>query len=178
MLIRPETPADHAAVDHLVARAFGHRGRVVADLVTALRRDDPEFHALVADDDGDLIGHVMFTRSILDAPDQLVPVQVLSPLSVIPERQRQGVGTALIRHGAADMDKRDVPLVFLEGDPAYYARQGFVAGDGLGFRKPSLRIPDPGFQVMPLAAHRPELTGTLVYLHTFWDLDCVGLRDD
>jgi putative acetyltransferase len=177
MQIRVETPADRSAIAHLVERAFGDgHGRVVADLVDALRRDDPGFLSLVAEDDGELTGHVMFTRSLLDAPDRLLPVQVLSPLAVTPERQRQGIGRALIRHGVAELDKRDVPLVFLEGDPAYYSKRGFVAGDGMGFRKPSLRIPDAAFQVMPLTAHRPWMTGTLVYLHTFWDLDCVGLR--
>ncbi|GIF16549.1 GNAT family N-acetyltransferase [Actinoplanes teichomyceticus] len=176
MHIRAETPADHPAIDQLVEGAFGASGRMVADLVPALRRDDPEFLSFVAEDGGTLIGHVMFTRSLLDAPDRLIPVPVLSPLSVAPERQRQGVGGALIRHGVAELEKRDVPLIFLEGDPAYYARHGFVPGGDLGFRKPSLRIPDAAFQVMPLAAHRPEMTGTLVYLHTFWDHDCVGLR--
>ncbi|GAA2915340.1 N-acetyltransferase [Actinoplanes cyaneus] len=177
MQIRAETPADHPAVDLLVERAFGAAGRVVADLVTALRRDDPHFSAYVAEEPGgELIGHVMFTRSLVDAPERLLPVQVLSPLAVVPEHQRQGVGKALIEYGVAELDKRDVPLLFLEGDPAYYGRRGFVAGDSLGFRKPSLRIPDAAFQVMPLTAYRPWMTGTLVYLHTFWDLGCVGLR--
>ncbi|GLW33243.1 GNAT family N-acetyltransferase [Actinoplanes regularis] len=177
MLIRPETPADQPTIHQLVRDAFGtDHGPVVADLVDALRRDDPEYLSFVAEDEGALIGHVMFTRSLLDAPERLVPVQVLSPLSVTPARQRQGIGSALIRHGMAELDKRDVPAVFLEGDPAYYSKQGFTAGEDHGFRKPSLRIPDAAFQVIPLTAHRPWMTGTLVYLHTFWDLDCVGLR--
>ena len=69
-------------------------------------------------------------------------------------------------------------LKFVEGDPGYYARLGFRPADTLGFRKPSLRIPDAAFQVMTLTANEPWMTGTLVYAATFWDLDCVGLRDD
>lgn len=69
-----------------------------------------------------------------------------------------------------------MPLVFLEGDPAFYRRVGFVAGGPLGFRKPSLRIPDGAFQVVRLPAHEAWMTGTLVYAETFWRHDAVGLR--
>ena len=68
-------------------------------------------------------------------------------------------------------------MVFLEGPPGYYARLGFEAGARLGFRKPSLRIPDVAFQARRLAAHEPWMTGTLVHPDTFWRYDAVGLRD-
>jgi putative acetyltransferase len=119
----------------------------------------------------------MFSRCLLDAPRRLVEVATLSPLAVIPERQRRGIGSALIRHGLRHLDDRGVPLVFLEGDPRYYSRAGFGPADKLGFRKPSLRIPDAGFQVIALSAYEPWMTGTFVYSDTFWRHDCVGLRD-
>ncbi|HEX6325230.1 MAG TPA: N-acetyltransferase [Jiangellaceae bacterium] len=178
MDLRTERSHDFEAVLDIHRQAFGDHGAVVAELVAALRRDDPAALSLVADDSGEILGHVMFTRSILDAPKQLVPVQVLSPVAVTPQRQRQGIGSALIRHGLHLLDERGVPLVFLEGDPGYYSRLGFGRGDSLGFRKPSLRIPDAAFQVTTLTAYEPWMTGTLVYSATFWDLDCVGLRDD
>ncbi|GLY67275.1 GNAT family N-acetyltransferase [Amycolatopsis taiwanensis] len=77
--------------------------------------------SLVAVHDQQIVGHVMFTRSLLDAPRRLVEVQVLSPLAVAPAQQRRGVGSALVRRGVKILAKRAVPLVFLEGDPAYYA---------------------------------------------------------
>jgi putative acetyltransferase len=177
MEIRTERAGDDQAALDIHRQAFGDHGAVVAELVEALRRDDPAALSLVAED-SEILGHVMFTRSILDAPKQLVPVQVLSPVAVSPQRQRQGIGSALIRHGLHLLDQRGVPLVFLEGDPGYYSRLGFGRGDSLGFRKPSLRIPDAAFQVTTLTAYEPWMTGTLVYSATFWDLDCVGRRDD
>ena len=176
MAIREERPEDQPFVRTLVTAAFGpeDHGPVVARLVDALR---PATLSLVAEDDGEITGHVMFTTSLLDAPARLLDVQVLSPLAVAPGRQRQGVGTALIREGLAELDRRGVPLVFLEGDPAYYSKQGFTAARPEGFRKPSLRIPDAGFQVVKLSAYEPWMTGTLVYSPTFWEHDCVGLRD-
>jgi hypothetical protein len=72
---------------------------------------------------------------------------VLSPLAVMPERQKRGIGPALVRHGLKALAERDVPLVFLEDDPRYYSRLGFAPGCDQGFRKPSLRIPDGAFRV-------------------------------
>lgn len=103
-------------------------------------------------------------------------VRTLSPLAVAPAWQRRGVGSALVREGLRRLDERGVPLAFLEGDPRYYSRLGFEPAVEQGFRKPSLRIPDAGFQVIRLSAYEPWMTGTFVYADTFWDHDCVGLR--
>ncbi|MEV7626045.1 N-acetyltransferase [Actinoplanes sp. NPDC089786] len=177
MILREETAADHDAAREVQRAAFGGaKGDVVARLLDALRRDDPKWTGVVAEDGGEVIGHVLFTTSLLDAPSRLVDVRVLSPIAVAPDRQRQGVGKRLIEYGLALLEERGVPLVFLEGDPAYYSRRGFSPGGDHGFRKPSLRLPDVAFQVVKLSAYEEWMTGTLVYLHTFWDLDCVGLR--
>lgn len=177
MSIRIEQPQDAGTVRSVVREAFGDHGPVVAELVDSLRHDDPEALSLVWEEDGQVVGHVMFTRTLVDAPRRLVPVQTLSPLGIAPEWQRRGIGSALVRDGLRRLDERGVPLVFLEGDPRYYSRLGFTAGGDHGFRKPSLRIPDAAFQVVRLAAYEPWMTGTLVYSDTFWRHDCVGLRD-
>jgi len=177
--LRDERPADEAQVRLLHLAAFGDHGRVVADLVEGLRRTETgRALSLVAVDASRVVGHVLFTRSLLDAPRRLVEVQVLSPVAVLPERQGEGIGSALIRRGLQLLDERSVPLVFLEGSPDYYSRLGFQPGSELGFRKPSLRIPDAAFQAIPLTAYAPWMTGTLVYSQTFWTHDAVGLRDE
>ncbi|MET3804617.1 putative acetyltransferase [Nakamurella sp. UYEF19] len=179
MRIRDEQPADHDAVRQLHRAAFGDHGPSVAPLVHALRTivAAGQGLSLVAEQEGLILGHVMFTRSLLDAPAALVPVQVLSPVGVLPAHQRQGIGGALIRRGLQTLNDRAVPLVFLEGSPDYYPRFGFRPGGPLGYRKPSLRIPDAAFQVIRLPEARPWMTGTLVYSEIFWQHDCVGLRD-
>lgn len=160
-------------------QAFGAQGLVVADLVDTLRDTiTPEDGlSLVAEHDRQVAGHVMFTRSLLDAPRRLVEVQVLSPLAVMPELHKRGIGSALVRHGLGILAERAVPLVFLEGDPGCYSRFGFVPGGDLGFRKPSLRIPDGAFQALSLPEYEPWMTGTLVYAEPFWRHDAVSLRD-
>jgi len=123
------------------------------------------------------VGHVMLGAARLDAPRRLVDVWVLSPLGVLPEVQGRGLGTALVAHALEAAGRTGVPLVFLEGDPAFYGPRGFSRASVLGFRSPSLRIPDPAFLVHVLGSHEPWMTGTLVYPEPFWALDCVGLRD-
>ncbi|MEW2158882.1 N-acetyltransferase [Streptomyces sp. NPDC007189] len=179
MDLREELPSDRRAVRDVHLRAFGDHGIVVADLVDALRDTlTPEDGlSLVAEHDRQVVGHVMFTRSLLDAPRRLVDVHVLSPLAVLPELHGRGIGSALVRHGLGILAERVVPLVFLEGDPGYYSRFGFAPGHGLGFRKPSLRIPDGAFQAIRLPKYEPWMTGTLVYAEPFWRHDAVGIRD-
>ncbi|MGH3259343.1 MAG: GNAT family N-acetyltransferase [Streptosporangiaceae bacterium] len=180
MDLREELPSDKESVRDIHQRAFGdHHGLVVADLVDALRETITPMDglSLVAEHDGQIVGHAMFTRSLLDAPRRLVEVQVLSPLGVVPGQQKRGIGSALVRRGLTVLAERAVPLVFLEGDPAYYSRFGFMPGGDQGFRKPSLRIPDGGFQAIKLPGYELWMTGTLVYAEAFWRHDAVGLRD-
>ena len=180
MEVRSEANSDRWAIRAVHLAAFGeHHVPVVPNLVDALRDavKRGEGLSLVAEERDQIVGHVMFSPSLLDAPRRLLPVQVLSPLGVVPARQRQGVGTALIRRGVELLSERDVPLVFLEGAPGYYSRFGFEPGAAHRFRKPSLRIPDAAFQVVRLPAYEPWMTGTLVYSEAFWTHDAVGRRD-
>jgi putative acetyltransferase len=179
MDLREELPGDQESVRDIHLRAFGDHGLVVADLVDTLRETitASDGLSLVAEQDGQVAGHAMFTRSLLDAPRRLVAVNVLSPLAVLPEHQKRGIGSALVRQGLKVLAERAIPLVFLEGDPGYYSRFGFAPGRDQGFRKPSLRIPDGGFQAIRLPGYEPWMTGTLVYAEPFWRHDLVGLRD-
>ncbi len=167
------------AAVHEAAFGGGAHGRAVANLVDDLRAASVRGNglSLVAEEDGQVVGNVVFSRCLLDAPRRLVAVQVLSPIGVRPTHQGRGIGSALIRSGIHVLTRRREPLTFLEGAPGYYARFGFQPAGQHGFRKPSLRIPDPAFQVLRLAAYEDWMTGTLVYSDAFWRHDLVGLRE-
>lgn len=172
-------PAERASVRRVVEAAFGaQEGPQVADLVDALEASDAFADRLsfVAVRDGAVVGHVMLTRGWVDAPQRLVEVLVLSPLSVMPGHQGEGIGRALVAHAVAAAGDAASPAVFLEGSPAYYSRLGFEPGGAHGFTRPSVRIPEPAFQVVTLPALEPWMTGALVYPDPFWAHDCVGLR--
>jgi putative acetyltransferase len=172
---RAQRPGELPAVRDVITRAFGEA--VVAELAEALQ-GRAATESFVAEVDGRIAGHVQLSRGWVDAPERLVEVRVLSPLSVVPEAQRQGVGGKLVRHALAEAERRGAPAVFLEGSPDYYGRFGFERASALGFGAPSVRIPDAGFQVVRLPAYEPWMTGRLVYSDVFWAFDRVGLRPD
>lgn len=161
----------------LSVRAFGD-DESIGTLLDALSaswawEDELSFVAVEGDR---LVGQVLFTRAIVDAPERLVDVLVLSPVGVEPDRQGVGIGSAMIRSALDALSARPESHVFLEGSPAYYPRFGFRPGGDVGFVKPSDRIPDPAFMVRPLRPDAPALTGRLVYPDAFWRTDSVGLR--
>ncbi|MCW2768397.1 MAG: N-acetyltransferase [Nocardioides sp.] len=175
--VRPEEPGDQDAVRRVVLDAFGDDGERVADLVDALTADGSRRVSLVAEVDGKVCGHVQLSRSWIDARERLVEVLVLSPLSVAPDRQGQGIGTTLVRAAVEAAAADRAPALFLEGSPDFYGARGFESGASRGFLRPSVRIPEPAFQVVVLDAHEDWMTGALVYCEAFWTHDCIGLRD-
>ncbi len=162
-------------VGEVIAAAFGGRGDV--DLLAAeLAAGDGHVASLVAAADGMVVGHVQLSRGWVDAPDRIVPVAILSPLSVLPTWQGRGIGGALVRASIARVRQVGFPALFLEGSPLYYPRFGFVPGTDHGFTAPSVRIPPAAFQVVLLPAYDPSVRGALVYPEPFWKRDAVGLR--
>ena len=178
MEIREQRPAEEPAVEEVVSAAFGEPpdGRVV-QMMRALRSSGAARVSLVAVADEEVVAHVGLSRGWVDARRELVEVLVLSPLSVRPDHQRHGVGTALLTAALRSADDRGAPAVFLEGSPDYYGRRGFSSASARGFDRPSTRIPDPGFQVALLSSYQPWMVGRLVYPEAFWVTDTAGLRD-
>ncbi|NYD41636.1 GNAT family N-acetyltransferase [Nocardioides panaciterrulae] len=175
--VRPAQETDRTSVRRVVEAAFGEEGERVADLVEALHAARRVQLSLVAEVDGAVAGHVQLNHSWVDAREALVDVLVLSPLSVAPAHQRSGLGTTLVATALAAARESGAPAVFLEGAPGYYGARGFGRASEHGFERPSVRIPDPAFQVALLPAHEAWMTGRLVYCDPFWAHDCVGLRD-
>lgn len=175
LIIRAEQPDDVDATRSLVAAAFGDGA--IAELLDDLRASLAWLGlSFVAELDDEIVGHVAYTRAWVDDPNELVDVLVLSPLSIRPDHASKGIGTALVLESLDLMGERDEPLVFLEGDPGFYSRVGFVPGEPLGFRSPSSRIPTAAFQVRPLPGRPGRVTGALVYPDVWWRHDAVGIR--
>jgi putative acetyltransferase len=160
VIVRPERDDDDEAIAAVVAAAFGSPDE--ARLVAGFRSSAgylPEL-ALVGEEDGEVVGHVMFTLTeLVDGTSILM----LSPLAVRPDRQRTGIGTALVREGLLVSAGRTEPLVIVEGDPRYYSRFGFVAGSELGLERPYDSIPEAAFQALRLPAYVEQARGRVVY---------------
>lgn len=177
--IRRAGTSDAVAIAMVESEAFGAEGPLIVELIDALRehRCGRDRLSIIACDGEDVVGHTLVTRSRLDTLRATIDVALLSPLAVAPAHHRRGIGRALVDRAVAESADEGFPVIFLEGDPAFYSRLGWVAAGPLGFRKPSLRIPDAAFQCRLLPSYEPWMAGTLVYAEPFWDLDCVGLRE-
>ena len=125
VLVRPERPADRQAIYEVERLAFGRNAE--ADLVERLRVACPEGLAFVAECDAGIVGHVLFTPVEIGSPDVRLRGMGLGPVGVLPDFQRQGIGTRLIEEGLETLRRAEVPWVVVLGDRAYYGRFGFQA---------------------------------------------------
>ena len=146
-IIRPERPEDSSQIRHVNELAFGQSAE--ADLVDRLRNVCAEALSLVAEDDGGaIVGHILFTPVVVGG--RLSPGMGLAPMAVLPDRQRQGIGSQLVKRGLGDLRERGCPFVVVVGHPEYYPRFGFepAAKHGLVCQWPGM--PDPAFMVLVL----------------------------
>ena len=132
MNIRPETPDDYESITRVTLAAF--MGKFSDNpnehlIVKGLREAGALSLSLVAEKDGEIVGHVAFSIVLIDGEDK--GWYGLGPISVSPELQKQGVGSKLIREGLSRIRDLGAKGCVLEGNPAYYQRFGFKAYPGL-----------------------------------------------
>jgi putative acetyltransferase len=148
LTIRPETTADHDAVRHVTMDAFGQP--LEANLIDALRRAAPRALSLVAEDEGGIVGHILFTPVTIETSGRRVEGMGLAPMAVASIRQRQGIGTQLVERGLAILREQGCPFVVVVGHPAYYPRFGFTPASAHGLDSQWPGMPDEAFMVLVL----------------------------
>ena len=158
MRIRAEQPDDAAQIEALTVAAFAdapHSDRTEHFIVRALRRSGAPWISIVADDAGKVLGHLA-----------LSPVTVsggaahwygLGPLSVLPSRQGQGIGSGLVRDGLARLRQAGAAGCVVLGDPGYYGRFGFRAASPLSLPG----VPPAYFQSIAFDGNPPS--GNVAY---------------
>lgn len=126
MIIRPETPRDYAVIADINARAFENRAAeaVIVALHRHRSRFDPDL-SLVAEIDGQVVGHVLFSPQTIRLLGQNVEAVNLAPIAIHPDHQRKGIGAALIEEGHRIARTKGYALSFLLGHPEYYPRFGY-----------------------------------------------------
>ena len=150
----------------MVEAAFGRPNEArLVELIRASEHCVPEL-ALVAEQEGAVVGHVMFSYVTLRGAQEY-RVLSLAPAAVAPAWQRRGVGSAVIREGLQRAEARGEPLVIVEGHPAYYPRFGFERARPHGIEPPSPDIPDAAFMVSLLPNYDRRYRGQVVYPPAF-----------
>lgn len=135
MTVRPATEADRPAILTVHRCAFGQQGPEIAQLVEELLDDvtaQPRL-SLVAEIDDQLVGHILFTNATLQPDPGGITAQLLAPLAVVSEHQRQGIGGKLVTQGLAQLAASGIDLVFVLGHPDYYSKFGFQPAGVRGF---------------------------------------------
>ena len=146
MRIRPETEGDRAAVRAVNEAAF--ETSVEADLVETLRGKGVSVVSLVAEVDGKIVGHVLFSPvSLMEHAD--LNLVGLGPMAVVPDYQRKGVGSALVREGLRCCKDLGSCAVVVVGHSGYYPRFGFAPASQYSLRS-EYDVPDDVFMVAEL----------------------------
>jgi putative acetyltransferase len=146
MHIRSERREDAPRIHDLHRAAFG--STLEGDIVDALRAAGVSLVSLVAVNDGEIVGHIQFSPVTLTDADDLQLV-ALGPLAALPDRQRRGIGSALVNSGIEECRRRGVQAVFVVGHAAYYPRFGFVQAVRFGISC-EFNVADDVFMVLEL----------------------------
>ena len=164
--IRSVKPADHGAVFEINSRAFPTDAE--ARLVTALRDQAEPVVSLLAELDGTAVGHIFFSPVSIEGDTLSSKAMALGPMAVLPEFQRKGIGTKLIKAGLQACRRIGETVIFVLGHREYYPRFGFApaAPQGLRYKSPDY---DPFFFVVELEAGSLANISGLVNYHPVFD---------
>ncbi len=162
LIIKEETPGDISAIDRVNELAFKRRDE--AELVAALRRGQKISFSLVAVQDEQIVGHILFSpMRIISESGTVYPAVGIGPAAVLPAYQRQGIGARLIEKGLAKCRTEGHRIVLVLGHPTYYPRFGFQPAGQFGI-KCAYDVPDEAFMALALeSAVLSEVSGTAYY---------------
>jgi predicted N-acetyltransferase YhbS len=144
--VRAEGPEDLQAIREVHRQAFGQEEE--ARLVDALREGGYAHLSLVAEETGQIVGHILFSDLPIVTPTGTVPALALAPVAVLPARQRQGIGSRLVQEGLRACANADHHAVIVLGHPGYYPRFGFSATLAGRLKAP---FSGPAFMALELA---------------------------
>jgi putative acetyltransferase len=159
-MIRHARAADRPAIATINDLAFGRPDE--AALVARLREDGEAMCEIVSETDGIIDGHILFSRLWADRPELFA---ALAPMAVRPDRQRSGVGSALVRAGLQILPEFGVRGVLVLGHPAYYPRFGFAAETAAKVKAPYAG--SPAFMALALDEGAFDAPLTLIYPDAF-----------
>jgi putative acetyltransferase len=161
--IRAETDDDVLAIRGVNNTAFGTNAD--ADLVDALRAAGLVLLSLVAEIDGRIVGHILFSRMWITSAGSRREAVALAPMAVVPSHQKQGVGGRLIREGLDRLRARGEQIVLVVGHPEYYPRFGFSSERAAALSSP---FPPGVFMALELAPGAlDDVAGSVTYPEAF-----------
>ena len=160
--IREERFGDVAAIRDVNKRAFGQDQE--GDIVDALRSNGAALLSLVATLNDRVVGHIMY--SPISVGGEIMGA-ALGPMAVLPEHQRQGVGSKLVEAGNRKIKDQGCPFIIVLGHSNYYPRFGFMPASNHGI-KCEWEVPDDVFMLLVLDQEKMQsVSGLAKYRHEF-----------
>jgi putative acetyltransferase len=164
MFIRYEKPGDYAAVHAVNSSAFETSAE--ADLVDVLRKEVQPVISLVAEQDDQIAGHILFSPAIMPGFGYL-KIMGLGPMAVKSEYQNQGIGSALVRQGLEACRRAGFGAVIVLGHTWFYPRFGFIPSVKFGIRS-EYDVPEEAFMVIELTTgYLKGVSGIIKYHPAF-----------
>jgi putative acetyltransferase len=169
LVVRREQPDDHGAVAEVHAEVFARPGQAgppgEVALVEGLRTSNAYVYglSLVAEVDGELVGHVLASRATVDGR---YPALAMAPLGVRRDHRNSGVGTALVNAVLGAADALGHTMVGVLGSPEWFGRFGFQPSRAFGIEAPESWWGD-SFQVRRLTTASDQMTGRFAYAAPF-----------
>ncbi|RMG96045.1 MAG: N-acetyltransferase [Chloroflexi bacterium] len=160
--VRSETEADYEAIWQVNELAFGRTAE--AKLVTRLREQGAVAISLVAEQDDTIVGHILFSPVQIENPRYRGTAVALGPLAVTPPRQKQGIGSALVKTGLHHCISQGFHTVVVLGHPTYYPRFGFQPAHQLGLHC-EYNVPPEIFMALSLSPNPQTKISGLVRYH-------------
>jgi putative acetyltransferase len=166
--VRAEIVEDIPAVRQVNESAFGQPNE--AALVDVLRAAAHPYISLVAEKDGQVVGHIFFSPVTIEAENEVEDsaslILGLAPMAVLPEYQKQGIGSQLVREGLRECLRIGCEAVVVLGHPEYYPRFGFAPASQKGLRC-EYAVPDEAFMVAELKPDALSKPGLVRYRPEF-----------
>ena len=165
MMIRSERQEDREQIMHINRQAF--QTEAEANLFDGLRESGASLISLVAEEEGEAVGHILFSPVALEGGSKNIPIAGLAPMAVLPEWQKRGVGTKLVEEGLRRCEEAEYAAVVVLGYPAYYSRFGFVPSSDYGI-KSEYDVPEDVFMIKELKQGAlSHCSGTVKYHELF-----------
>ena len=161
--VRLERPGDAVAIRAVNDAAFGRPDEAL--LVDRLRNDGAVLGSFVAEHEGTIVGHILFSRTLIETANQAISSVALAPLAVVPNFQRRGIGSELVRVGLEWLRSRGERIVLVLGEPHFYSRFGFASERANALTSP---FPPEAFMALALVPNALDaVRGTVRYAVAF-----------
>ena len=147
LTIRRETPKDIDSIRYVNEQAFGQKEE--AEIIDKLRKRDVVTLSLVAVQTDQIVGHILFSPVSVESEYSSFEAITLAPMAVLPEYQRKGIGSQLVRVGLEECRRLGHEIVVVLGHPDYYPRFGFVPAKPKGISC-EFEVPNEAWMVLEL----------------------------